>query len=115
MKTKNRLRFLTAAIMAVAATTAPGSSWATEPFWLGGDISGTTTDEARGHYTMNTEGVKTETTRLMKDYGMNATRLRVWVNPKDGFSSPEDVLEISTTPTGGRIRVNRILPPHGSG
>mgnify|MGYP002605383666 CR=1 FL=1 len=95
MKTKNRLRFLTGALVAVAAAVAPVSSWATEPFWLGGDISGTTADEARGHYTMNTEGVKTETTRLMKDYGMNATRLRVWVNPKDGFSSPEDVLEMA--------------------
>lgn len=68
---------------------------ATEPFWLGGDISGTTADEARGHFTKNTEGVTTETTRLMKDYGMNATRLRVWVDPKDGFSSPEDVLKMA--------------------
>ena len=68
---------------------------AAEPFWLGGDISGTTADEARGHYTKNTEGVATETTQLMKDYGMNATRLRVWVDPKDGFSSPADVLEMA--------------------
>lgn len=68
---------------------------ATEPFWLGGDISGTTANEARGHFTKNTEGVTTETTRLMKDYGMNATRLRVWVDPKDGFSSPEDVLKMA--------------------
>ena len=68
------------------------TSYASEPFWLGGDISGTTADEARGHFTMNTDSVRTETTRLMKDYGINATRLRVWVNPKDGFSSPQDVL-----------------------
>lgn len=68
---------------------------AADPFWLGGDISGTTADEARGHFTKNTDGVATETTRLMKDYGMNATRLRVWVDPKDGFSSPEDVLKMA--------------------
>lgn len=71
------------------------SAAAAEPFWLGGDISGTTANEARGHFTKNTEGVVTETTQLMKDYGMNATRLRVWVNPKDGFSSPEDVLKMA--------------------
>lgn len=64
-------------------------------FWLGGDISGTTADEARGHFTMNRDSVRVETTQLMKDYGMNATRLRVWVDPKDGFSSPEDVLKMA--------------------
>lgn len=65
---------------------------ASEPFWLGGDISGTTADEARGHFTMNLDSVAVETTQLMKDYGMNATRLRVWLNPEEGFCSPEDVL-----------------------
>ncbi len=67
-------------------------SQAAEPFWLGGDISGTTADEARGHFTKNVDGEVTETTQLMKDYGMNATRLRVWVNPRGGFCSAEDVL-----------------------
>lgn len=66
-----------------------------EPFWLGGDISGMTADEARGRFVKNRDGVRTETTKLMKDYGMNATRLRVWVNPKDGFCSPQDVLEMA--------------------
>lgn len=68
---------------------------AAEPFWLGGDISGTTADEARGHFTKNPAGEVRETTQLMKDYGMNATRLRVWVNPKDGFCSPQDVLKMA--------------------
>lgn len=61
-------------------------------FWLGADISGTTADEARGRFTRDTDGKVTETTQLMKDYGLNGIRLRVWKNPKDGFSSPEDVL-----------------------
>lgn len=63
--------------------------------WLGGDISGTTADEARGVFSADTAGMRTENTRLMKDYGMDAVRLRVWVNPKDGFSSPEDVLRMA--------------------
>ena len=61
-------------------------------FWLGADISGTTSDEAQGIFTRNAQGEITECTRLMKDLGLNAVRLRVWVNPKDGFSSKEDVL-----------------------
>ncbi|MCH5217935.1 MAG: glycosyl hydrolase 53 family protein [Muribaculaceae bacterium] len=63
--------------------------------WLGGDISGTTADEARGVYSADTTGVVTENTQLMKNYGMDAVRLRVWVNPKDGFSSKGDVLEMA--------------------
>lgn len=60
--------------------------------WLGGDISGTTADEARGVFSADTAGFVTENTQLMKNYGMDAVRLRVWVNPKDGFCSKEDVL-----------------------
>lgn len=63
--------------------------------WLGADISGTTHDEARGVYSVDTLGNVTENTRLMKDYDMNAVRLRVWVNPRGGWSSKEDVLEMA--------------------
>lgn len=63
--------------------------------WLGGDISGTTADEARGVFSADTTGMVTENTQLMKNYGMDAVRLRVWVNPKDGFSSKEDVLKMA--------------------
>ena len=80
--------------MAAFALTAVASD-NNKTFWLGGDISGTTADEARGHFTMNRDSVRVETTQLMKDYGMNATRLRVWVDPKDGFCSPEDVLKMA--------------------
>ena len=63
--------------------------------WLGADISGTTADEARGIFSADTLGYVTENTRLMKNYGMDAVRLRVWVNPKDGWSSKEDVLTMA--------------------
>ncbi|MCH5234121.1 MAG: glycosyl hydrolase 53 family protein [Muribaculaceae bacterium] len=66
-----------------------------EHLWLGGDISGTTSDEARGIFSADTTGKVTENTQLMKNYGMNAVRLRVWVNPKDGWSSKEDVLTMA--------------------
>ena len=60
--------------------------------WLGADISGTTFDEARGIFTADTAGNLTENTRLMKQYGMDAVRLRVWVDPRGGWSAKEDVL-----------------------
>ncbi len=66
-----------------------------EPFWLGGDISNTTADEARGRFTRNSAGEIVETTQLMKDLGMNAIRLRVWVNPTKGFCNAEDVLVLA--------------------
>ena len=84
--------YIAAVASAVVMCACPVGAFAAEPFWLGGDISGTTADEARGHFTMNADSVVTETTRLMKDYGMNSVRLRVWVDPKDGFCSPDDVL-----------------------
>ncbi len=68
-----------AALCAVAAVSAATETGDKEPFWLGGDISGMTADEARGRFVMNRDSVRVETTQLMKDYGMNATRLRVWV------------------------------------
>jgi arabinogalactan endo-1,4-beta-galactosidase len=66
-----------------------------DTFWLGADISGTTQLEAEGQKLYNAQGVETENTQLMKQYGLNAVRLRVWVNPKGGWSGPEDVLKMA--------------------
>ena len=64
-------------------------------FWLGADISGTTALEARGKQLRNAQGEPRENTELMKELGLNAVRLRVWVNPKDGFCRPEDMLTMA--------------------
>ncbi len=66
-----------------------------EPFWLGADISGTTALEARGGKLYNRKGEIRENTALMKELGLNAVRLRVWVNPRGGFSGMNDVLEMA--------------------
>lgn len=79
-------------ILFAAVMLAAGASRAAEPFYLGADISQTTADEARGRFTRNAAGEITETTKLMKELGINAIRLRVWVNPEKGFSNAEDVL-----------------------
>ena len=65
---------------------------AQETFWLGADISGTTSLEAHGGQLYNAAGEPRENTQLMKELGLNAVRLRVWVNPKEGFCRPDDVL-----------------------
>ena len=84
----NRLWLL--CLMLVA--TAMAGAQVTDTFWLGADISGTTELEARGVQLMNAQGEPRENTALMKELGLNAVRLRVWVNPQRGFSSKEDVL-----------------------
>ncbi len=71
------------------------SSADTHTFWLGADISGTTELEARGWQLYNAAGEPRENTVLMKELGLNAIRLRVWVNPRDGFCSKEDVLTMA--------------------
>ena len=66
-----------------------------DTFWLGADISGTSQLEANGVQLYNAQGEPRENTVLMREYGLNAARFRVWVNPKDGFSSKEDVLKLA--------------------
>lgn len=61
-------------------------------FFLGADISGVTAIEARGERLYNAAGEIREGTALMHELGLDAVRLRVWVNPAQGFCSPADVL-----------------------
>ena len=65
---------------------------ATSEFAGGADISSVTEFESKGVRFYNKDGVETECTALMKQLGMNAIRLRVWVNPKDGFCDKSDVI-----------------------
>ena len=66
-----------------------------QSFWLGADISGTTELETRGVQLRNAKGEPRENTALMHELGLNAVRLRVWVNPKDGLCSKDDVVKMA--------------------
>lgn len=94
---KNHCSLLKSLIFTSACLIFTLAAGATRPekLWLGADISGTTSDEAKGVYSQDTLGRQTENTQLMKNYGMDAVRLRVWVNPKGGWSAKEDVLEMA--------------------
>ena len=85
---------LAAAVVALTTTKAVAQD-EKEPFWLGADISGTTQMESRGIKFYNQKGEERENTALMRELGMNAVRLRVWVNPRGGWSSKEDVLTMA--------------------
>ena len=63
-------------------------------FYKGADISWVTEMESKGHQFYNYKGQERECTALMKEYGMNAIRLRVWVDPSkhDNWCNKEDVL-----------------------
>lgn len=81
---------LLAAMTMFMAMSAPAGD-----FWLGADISGTTLLEHHGVQLRNAAGEPRENTALMKELGLNAVRLRVWVNPKGGWSGAEDVLKMA--------------------
>lgn len=69
----------------------PGQS-VPDVFALGADISWVTRMEAEGLRFYNRAGEPRECTALMKEIGMDAIRLRVWVDPEDGWNGREDVL-----------------------
>ncbi len=61
-------------------------------FAKGADISWCTEMESNGYKFYDGNGTETECTALMKALGFNAIRLRVWVNPTDGWCGKDDVL-----------------------
>lgn len=58
----------------------------------GADISWVTEMENAEMPFYNSQGVKKDCFVLMKDLGFNTVRLRVWVNPKDGYNNLADLL-----------------------
>jgi arabinogalactan endo-1,4-beta-galactosidase len=64
----------------------------TSYFAKGADVSWVTEMESKGVLFYDKNGVKTECMALLKSLGMNSIRLRVWVNPTDGWCNKTDVL-----------------------
>lgn len=61
-------------------------------FYKGADIGWLTEMEAAGLKFYNNAGTQQEGMQLLKSLGMNAIRLRVWVNPADGWCNTADVV-----------------------
>ncbi len=64
----------------------------TSSFAKGADVSWITEMEANNVKFYNAAGKETECMELMKSLGINSVRLRVWVNPSDGWCNKEDVI-----------------------
>lgn len=64
----------------------------TSTFAKGADVSWITEMESKNIVFYTKNGVQTECMALMKSLGMNAIRLRVWVNPTDGYCNKTDLL-----------------------
>ncbi len=80
----------------------------TNTFASGADISWVTKFENVGVKFYNEQGQERECTRLMKEIGMNTIRLRVWVDPSDGWCNVDDVLvkALRAKEQGMRIMIN---------
>jgi len=63
-----------------------------ETFAKGADVSWLTQMENEGIKFYSTDGTETECITLLKSYDINAIRLRVWVNPADGYCNKEDLI-----------------------
>jgi len=61
-------------------------------FAKGADVSWVTQMEASGLKFYNATGTQMECMALLKSLGMNSIRLRVWVNPADGWCNSQDLL-----------------------
>lgn len=66
----------------------------TTTFTRGADVSWCTEMEAGGKRFYNAQGTQTELMTLMKQIGMNAIRLRVWVNPETNYGAWSDKADV---------------------
>lgn len=64
-----------------------------QDFTLGADISWYTEIQSKGFKFYNAEGEMRDCPELMKEAGMNAARLRVWVDPAGSFCGKDDVVK----------------------
>jgi len=62
------------------------------PFAKGADVSWLTQMEAANMKFYNSAGAQQDCMQLLKDLGMNAIRLRVWVDPANGWCNTADVV-----------------------
>jgi len=80
----------------------------TSTFAKGADVSWVTQMEKSNVKFYNASGRETECMTLMQELGMNAIRLRVWVNPTDGWCNQADLLvkAIRANNLGMRIMID---------
>lgn len=86
------LLFLISTLSGCGQKNPPAPPTTNELLIKGADISWISEMEATGKKFYNASGVEKDPVLLMKELGMNAIRLRVWVNPADGWNGLQDVI-----------------------
>jgi arabinogalactan endo-1,4-beta-galactosidase len=65
------------------------------PFAKVADVGWLSEMEANGTPFYNAQGQPEDCLQILKDYGINSIRLRVWVNPEKGWCGKDDVLKMA--------------------
>lgn len=80
----------------------------TSVFAKGADISWVTEMEGAGRKFYSSTGVEQDLFLILKGLGMNTVRLRVWVNPSNGWNNKADVVAkaLRARAAGMRIMIN---------
>ncbi|MBW8882717.1 MAG: glycosyl hydrolase 53 family protein, partial [Asticcacaulis sp.] len=78
---------------AAAAPSPSSSTAAAANYAYGADIGWVSQEESLGFAFNDASGAKADPFDLLKGYGINAIRLRVWVDPKDGWNGRDDTLQ----------------------
>ncbi|MFT3734285.1 MAG: glycosyl hydrolase 53 family protein [Rhodocyclaceae bacterium] len=78
-------------LFALALCLASGAVSA-QSFTKGADVSWVSEMEASGLRFYNSNGSQQDLLQILQGYGMSAVRLRVWVNPSNGWNNTSDVV-----------------------
>ena len=83
----------------------PTPNPAPSSFAKGADISWLTEMEASNYKFYNSNGTQQDLIAILKNLGMNTIRLRVWVNPVNGWNNKADVVAKATRAKNAGMRV----------
>jgi arabinogalactan endo-1,4-beta-galactosidase len=98
------------ALMACGKTKTPDPPLIVEPvvttnFAKGADASWLTEMEAAGRKFYNASGTEQDLFIILKSLGMNTIRLRVWVNPSNGYNAKADVVAKAVRAKAAGMRI----------
>lgn len=93
-------RLLTALTLFLCTTRLQGSDFA-----MGADIGWLSQMEKSGQVFRDTSGNAKDCLEILKESGVNAVRLRVWVNPSSGWCGKDDVVAMASRASRAGLRV----------
>ena len=91
-----RIPFLCIAVSLILTSCYRSTDSARESWAKGGDLSWLSEMEHDSVLFRDETGAERECMQLLREAGMNAVRLRVWVNHSTGWSNKEDMLNLAT-------------------